>query len=31
MFAGIPIDIERLNKNGGDFASLLFVLQEAER
>ena len=31
MYAGIPIDRERLNKNGGDFASLLFVLQEAER
>lgn len=30
MYAGIPIDREVLNQKGGDFASLLYVLQEAE-
>lgn len=29
MYAGIPVDRELLNKAGGDFASLLYVLQEA--
>lgn len=31
MYAGIVIDRELLNKNGGDFASLIFVLQEAQK
>lgn len=31
MYVGIPLDRERLNKKGGDFASLIFVLKEAEK
>ena len=31
MYVGIPVDRERLNKKGGDFASLIYVLKEAEK
>ena len=31
MYVGIPLDRERLNKKGGDFASLIYVLKEAEK
>lgn len=31
MYAGIPVDREVLNKKGGDFASLIFVLRKAEK
>ena len=30
MYAGIPVDRELLNKEGGDFASLLYVIEKAE-
>lgn len=30
MYAGIPIDREELNEKGGDFASLLYVLEKIE-
>ena len=31
MYAGIPVDRTELNRRGGDFASLLYVLKEIEK
>ena len=30
MYVGIPVDRERLNEKGGDFASLIYVLREGK-